>query len=288
MRDMGGAACVTALETAFEEAGRKAEVRLLEPDDLDGALTRAGKRPKKGQAVIVGGGDGTVSAAAARLAGSKAVFGVLPLGTMNLFARSLGMPLVLEEAVAALSAGVVHPVDVGEVNGRIFVHHVSLGFHPRLLLLRERFGYSSRLQKMAMGSYAFARVIGRLRDLHVVAKSNGAAREYTTPVLVISNNPFAERPGGLPAADTPDRGRLALYAARGQGAAGVARAMVASALGNWEDNDAFDTFTARHMTISARRKLVNGSIDGEVERIEMPLEFKIHPHALNVLVPQRE
>src|SRR5205085_3689399 len=91
-----------------------------------------------------GGGDGTQSAIASRLAGTQLVHGVLPLGTLNHFAKDLGIPLQLDEAVRTLAEGRVLEVDVGEVNGRVFINNSSLGLYPEIVRERE-------LQQMRLG-----------------------------------------------------------------------------------------------------------------------------------------
>src|SRR5206468_13014314 len=71
--------------------------------------------------IVAGGGDGTVSAVASQLVGTSTALGVLPLGTLNHFAKDLGMPLDRDEALAAIARGTLRQVDVGEVNGRVFI-----------------------------------------------------------------------------------------------------------------------------------------------------------------------
>src|SRR4051794_37510526 len=87
--------------------------------------------------VVAGGGDGTINAVASALVGTEARLGVLPLGTLNHFAKDLGIPLALEEAVRTVFTGRPQAVDVGEVNGRLFLNNSSLGIYPRIVRLRE-------------------------------------------------------------------------------------------------------------------------------------------------------
>ena len=91
-----------------------------------------------GELVVAGGGDGTLSAVAAALVGTDTALGVLPMGTLNHFAKDLGIPLKLEKAVQTLFTGKIARVDVGEVNGRIFLNNSSIGFYPRIVQARKR------------------------------------------------------------------------------------------------------------------------------------------------------
>ena len=118
-------------------AKRGWEARLLISSGADlGSL--ANQARAFGGLVVGGGGDGTIAAVAAALVGTDTPLGVLPMGTLNHFAKDLGIPLELEKAVQTLFTGKVAQVDVGEVNGRIFLNNSSLGFYPRIVQERER------------------------------------------------------------------------------------------------------------------------------------------------------
>ena len=125
------------IEAAFDAAGVDADVRATESDDIFDALAEAAKAPGL-DAVVAGGGDGTLSCAAGHLAGSKRPLGILPLGTLNHLARDAGIPVKLEEAVAVIAAGHVRAIDVAEVNGRVFVNNSSVGLYPDMVRLRAR------------------------------------------------------------------------------------------------------------------------------------------------------
>ena len=130
----------------LEGLGHAVSVTTVAGEGLEKALAVAAAGPA--EVVMVGGGDGTVSAAAAQLAHTDKALAVLPAGTMNLFARSLGIPLDLDAAVAALGAGAIEAVDVAAADDRIFVHQFSVGLHAKLIRLREKKSFGSRLGKM--------------------------------------------------------------------------------------------------------------------------------------------
>lgn len=285
VRDMGARACAGLIRRAFRAAGRKAKVHMLAPRGLRTKLGRIAAA-RSGGPVVIGGGDGTTSLAAAKLAGTKVALGALPLGTFNLFSRALGIPLDIEGAVRCLAVARIARIDVGEIDGRVFVHHIGLGFHPRLVRLRDRFGYSSRLRKLVVGGYAFFRLLRRPTDIHIVARCDGEAQEYRTPVMIISNNPFAPVPGPLPVPDRPDKGVLALYVCKSRGLVGVARAMMTAVLGNWETSSLFEAVPARRIEILGRgKRRLTASIDGETLTLETPFTARIRPRALRALVP---
>src|SRR3954447_9459991 len=119
-------AAAVDLAAIFRNHGHEAEAQTLPGKAAVDAIERACGEPSV-EAIVVGGGDGTVSFAAAAAARCGKTLGILPLGTMNLFARSLGIPLEMTAAAEAVAGGEVVAVDIGEVNGRLFVHHVTLG-----------------------------------------------------------------------------------------------------------------------------------------------------------------
>ena len=131
------------IETTLKMAGHTAEVAVLSGREISAELGAATRSDC--DVVMVGGGDGTISTAAAQLKGTDKALAVLPAGTMNLFARSLGGPLVLEEAVTAFASGEVRVVDLAEADGMVFVHQFSVGLHAELIRLREQRTFASRL-----------------------------------------------------------------------------------------------------------------------------------------------
>ena len=122
------------------EHGHSIEIELVEGKQLIAALERAVAR-KDVDVLLAGGGDGTISAAAEAAFRSGMPLAVLPAGTMNLFARSLHLPLDLPGALNAIATGEVRAVDIATANGKPFVHQYSVGIHTRLVRIREEMTY---------------------------------------------------------------------------------------------------------------------------------------------------
>jgi diacylglycerol kinase family enzyme len=285
LRDGDGEAVVASIEEALTTAGHQVEVAMVPGDGLQGRLDdRLSRDPP--EAVIVGGGDGTVSSMAAALCDTGIALGVLPLGTMNLFARSLGMPLDLEKALAVLATAKVRKVDMGEVNGRLFTHHVSMGLQPRLVAMREKANYGSRAGKILATLRALLTVMMRPPRLMVRVTLEGSAFDLTTPALVVSNNLFG--PDHLPYADALDQGILGIYICTSLRPADVAQVTVEALLGQWYAGDRVQTLTAKSMTVerrSRRRRRIVATVDGELVTFEGAVEMKIRPGCLTVLAP---
>ncbi|MGC4004181.1 MAG: diacylglycerol kinase family protein [Pirellulales bacterium] len=131
----------------------EAEIRVLPAPELTAAAAEAATRSY--DAVIGGGGDGTLSAIAGALAGTKMPLGVLPLGTLNHFAKDLKIPMHLADAAWVVAQRRIAQVDVAEVNGRVFLNNSSLGLYPRMVI--ERDGQRQRgLVKMARDDMGYA------------------------------------------------------------------------------------------------------------------------------------
>lgn len=282
LRDGDADAMVRTITDILHSHRHKPEVKLAKGADVAQALTAA---MKSHEAVLVGGGDGTISTAAAIFAGQKTALGVLPLGTMNLFARALGIPLQLDEAVKALVTGSRRHIDIGEVNGRTFVHHVTLGLHPRIVAGRERQNYRSRLGKKLAGLKVWWRLVRRAPRMRLSLAVDGDRLKLKTASLVIANNPFIEKLGGLPHSEVPDQGKLALYAAQTRDWKELLAMSAQASLGKWESNSRLDFLEGAEITIAAEGKRLRVSVDGELDYLQTPLTAKIIPNALCVLCP---
>lgn len=245
----------------------------------------AHRRPAR---VIVGGGDGTVSAVAAMLSDSGVALGILPLGTMNLFARSLGMPLDLDASLSALASANERKVDVGEANGRVFTHHLSIGLQPRMVAVRETIEYRSRLGKLMATARALVRVLQRPPRMRLRAEIDGRAVALVTPALIVSNNVYGA--DHLPYADVLDEGVLGIYMCRPRSRADLAQLTFDAMLGRWRENGQVAMTRAKSVVIERRgapRRPIAATVDGELASFTNPISVSIRPLALTVLVPTR-
>ena len=234
--------------------------------------------------IVAGGGDGTINCIAAAVAGTDIILGVLPIGTLNHFAKDLGIPLGLEEAVNAIVHGEMRRVDIGAVNERVFVNNSSLGIYPRLVRMRERLQGGGASKTMA-----FVRAIGfvlfRYSRIHVRLESSGEGiRILSTPFVFIGANQYRTEGWNIGTRERMDGGRLWLYLAPSQGLGGLMMLALRALLGRRGDRTV-DSFEARECWIKTRRKRVDVATDGEVTRMTSPLHFKIRPGALRVMAP---
>jgi len=272
------------IAAAFEAHGIAADIRITDPRDLTDAFRDAAAAPGL-DAVVAGGGDGTMSCAAGRLAGTGRALGILPLGTLNHLARDLGIPGAIEEAVAVIAGGEVKAVDVAEVNGRVFVNNSSVGLYPDMVRLREaqqeRIGRGKRL---AMLSASFAS-LRHFRRHRLWISALGLEARVRTPLLFVGNNRYQVSLLSLGRRERLDRGELCLYAIRARSRAHLFWAGIRGVFGRLDQQRDFVTAYVDELEISADRPLLNVSADGETFVMETPLRYRTRPKALKLILP---
>ena len=277
------AALAQRVEDAFRAAGAEPDIRLAEGPSM---RREAADAVKHGSPVIVaGGGDGSVSAVAGAVAGSDAALGVLPLGTLNHFAKDLGIPIDLDKAVQVIVAGRETSVDVGEVNGHLFVNNASIGMYARLIA--ERAAAMQRIgpHKWAAHGLAALRVWRRYPRLRVELRADGTARRVRTPFVFVGNNEYQLSGLELGGRKNLAGDRLHVCMAPGMSRGGVARMIAAAVFGDVCNIDEFESSTTRAVALDAGVSRMDASIDGELVTLDNPLTFDIRPRVLRVIVP---
>jgi diacylglycerol kinase family enzyme len=245
------------------------------------ARALAEKRPT----IVAGGGDGTINAVAGRLAGTGTALGVLPMGTLNHFAKDVGVPVNLAAAVRNLFTGRAIKVDVGEVNGRIFVNNAGVGFYPHFVRQREeqeRHGHVKRIAFML----ALRSVVRRYFRLRMRAHLDRArALELVTPFLFVGNNRYLTSGLGMGTRPALDSGRLWVCMSSSAGGRHILRTALKTLLRRESDED-LNAFETQELSVEPGTPRVNVSTDGEVSVMNAPLHFRIRPRALAVIVPE--
>lgn len=236
--------------------------------------------------VVAGGGDGTMNAVASVLAGSGATFGVLPMGTLNHFARDLNIPLALDDAIANIAQGRPMAVDVGEVNGRIFLNNSSLGLYPDIV--RDRVKQQRRLGRGKWLAFCWASLAALHRypflSLRLHVHDDEHARR--TPFVFIGNNAYTMQGFNIGERTRLDCGHLSLYVAQRPTRFGLVRLACHALAGKLAQARDFDVLLADELTIDTRRKLLRVATDGEVTLMAPPLNYRSRPGALTVMVPR--
>jgi diacylglycerol kinase family enzyme len=245
---------------------------------------RARQATRRGDILIAAGGDGTVGTVAAVAVETRTLFGVLPTGTLNHFARDLGIPTNLERAVEAIVAGRAKAVDVGEVNGRVFVNNSSVGIYPRMVWERETEQRHGR-KKWTASAIAMLRTWRRYRTLAGRLLVDETSERVRTPFIFVGNNEYLAEGARLGGRATLDGGRLSVFVAPDFGRFETL-ALPIRALARRLNPDAhLSRFIAERVVIELARPRVSVAVDGEVAIMHPPLRYRIHPGALLTIVP---
>jgi diacylglycerol kinase family enzyme len=235
---------------------------------------------------IVAGGDGSVCAAANQVMGTDITLAVIPLGTANLMARDLGVPVTYREAIDALLNAEPRPVDVAEVNGRVFLCSSLLGVPSDLPEERQRLRGGTIWRRIAgYSSMAWTIWRGR-RGFRVRIDYGDGPKTMRIQMAIISNNPYDD--SGLLSLkrSSLSTGRLGLYILKHQSLLAAFWTLFRTFLGRAPRDPDFERHSPREVRIEAiTRSKFELSNDGEIEEFASPLVFKIRPKALKMLVP---
>ena len=273
------------MRNTLEAGGHKVDIEIVSGSDIEAALEKAAAR-RGVDVVLACGGDGTVSVAASKLMGKKKALAILPAGTMNLFARGLGIPLGLDAAIVAFASGKIKAVDIASANGRPFVHQFSIGMHAKMVHLRDKMKFGSKFGKIRASARAAyttfmnppsMRVSLTIGDVEVLTRTRG---------IGITNNLLKEGTP-LPYAERVDKGVLGVYVTVAEERPELVKFFFNFARGRWKQNPQVEIHEGEKVVLKiisggGRRRCV---IDGELTKLETATTVEIHPGALNVLVP---
>jgi diacylglycerol kinase family enzyme len=235
-------------------------------------------------ALVAGGGDGTVNALASVTLGKELPLGIIPLGTLNHFAKDIGIPLDLDAALDVILAGRTRWVDVGEVNGRIFLNNSSLGVYPRIVQLREQHREKG-LGKWLAALWATLAVIRRRPFMTVRIQTAGEDLLRRTPAVLIANNAYETAGLSMGSRSSLNQGVLALYVMNADARVGLLRLGWRVWRMGAERVRELDCLLSDQAIIEATRPALRAALDGEVVELRTPLRCRSRPGALRVLAP---
>lgn len=284
------AARQATIEGVLDAAGRRHEVhRVDDPKRLQQVAQDTVARARgAGGVVVVAGGDGTINTVAAATHGSGCALGILPQGTFNYFGRTHGIPQDTEQATRLLLAARAEPVQVGFVNGRLFLVNASLGLYPQLLEDREtyksRFGRSRPVAMLA----ALVTLLRQRRQLDLrIEAADGTTTTLHTPTLFVGNNPLQLEQIGIAHAEAIGRGLLAGIVLKPVGTGAMLWLLARGAFGSLGDADNVDSFAFHRIAVepasAGRRRHVKCATDGEVVWLDAPIVFSVGDEPLWLL-----
>ncbi len=279
---------VRDITEAFGAVGVDATVESIEPERLPEVMRAAWKRGV--DAVVVVGGDGTISGAAEVAVADGMVLGVLPMGTFNHFAKDLGMTPDLAAAVRFLAEAEVVPVDVGEVNGKIFVNNASIGVYPAMVTerddLRERRGWG----KVRAAPVAIVRTLRRLPVHHLQLIVDGSPPvTIDTPFLFVGNGLFDERGERVGQRTSLTDHRLGVYVIATTSRWRLVANAITTRVGGIHAAAQTERRVGETLMLRTDEPTLAIALDGEPTDLRPPLTFRSLAGALRVLaLPGRD
>lgn len=261
------------------------EVHVVGPGSMPEILSeRLGPEPTL---VVVGGGDGTLQCVAELLADTDHVLGVLPLGTINRFARALGIPTTLDGAVEALLSGRDQAVGLGEVNGHLFLNTCSLGLYPDLARAREerrrRHPHWPKFLRWTLDTVAAGwRVLKCWRLIRFRLDFDQRFLSYRLPTLLIANSPLPSDPASHDPAS--QGGALAVYIPRVLRPLGLLWLMLKVVIWGPNDTELLEVFTTKELDVQVPPG-TSIAVDGELVALRSPLRLRYREGACHVRVP---
>jgi diacylglycerol kinase family enzyme len=238
--------------------------------------------------IVAAGGDGTVSAVASALIGTKASLGILPLGTLNHFAKDVGIPLDLGDAVKTIMSGERKLVDVGEINGRTFVNNSSIGLYPAIVQRRDE--HQSRgVSKWIAFVRAMYTVLRRMPSFHADLRADGKfIGAESTPFVFVGNNAYETAGLEIGTRQRLDGARLWVCVAPHSNPITLIRLAIRAVLGRPSPGE-LKAFPTQELWVHTKRnRRIKVAADGEVYSTFAPLHYRLHPKVLSVIVPGTE
>ena len=271
------------IQALFSAAGMPIRLeRVRHGGDL---AARARQAAGRSDVLVAAGGDGTIGTVAGVTVETNGTLGVLPMGTLNHFAKDVGIPVDLQSAVETIVAGHTRDCDAGDLNGRIFVNNASIGIYPRMVWERnaeQRQGH----RKWTAFAIAMARTWRRYRLLAARMSVDGQPHVVRTSFIFVGNNEYKAEGFELGARAAVDRGRLSVFVAPECGRFEILTLPLRALAGHLTTADKFERFLAEDVTIELSRHRVSVAFDGEIAIMRPPLHFRVRRAALHVLVPK--
>ncbi|HEX4780447.1 MAG TPA: diacylglycerol kinase family protein [Usitatibacter sp.] len=275
---------VAGLQARFAAHGLEAHVHVAATGDDLSRIARELVREAP-PLIVAAGGDGTVSCIASNLQGTKTALGVLPMGTLNHFARDVGIPGDLDAAIEVIASGRAIDVDVGVVNEVHFINNASLGLYPDIV--RDRTRQQRRLGRGKYWAMTWATLTALRRSsfLHLTLELDGEAHTGRAPFVFIGNNGYVMEGFGIGRRSSLRDGRLSVYTTRRRSRFGLVALAFRALAGRLEQADDFLAQSVKRLRVESRHRHLHVATDGEVTRMRTPLEIRSLPGALRVIAP---
>lgn len=258
-------------------------LRILDPGDMKDAVEEAVAQGH--EMVVAAGGDGTVSLVCGILAGNRAKLGVLPLGTFNFFARSLGIPQDIETALDVLASGRDRPIALGRINDCVFINNASIGAYAAVLEARETIYERWGRSRLAAYWSVIVAMLTLYRSLKMTITADGERRRARAPLAFFAVRAYQAREYGLSGPEEIEAGKLALYLAPDTNRASLLWRTLKILLRRVEPGADYRLITGREIVVETAYPRQAVAHDGERAVMESPFRVRRLPDAITVVVP---
>jgi diacylglycerol kinase family enzyme len=267
---------------ALKPAGRF-DIREVSGKELEERVREAVEQGAR--RILIAGGDGSIGTAASLVAGTECELAVLPAGTLNHFAKDVGIPIDLAKAIEVASGTVTATADIGKVGDRVFLNTSSLGVYVTFVRVRERMErwLPYRLATIVASIRAFT----LLPTIRVELEVEGKAHTFRTPLIFIG---VGERELQLPTLGSRKKNgerKLHVIAVHGRRKARLLGTVLEAAARGVEtaaQNPELDSYLVDKCTLYLRWRRAVISLDGETVVLPPPLEYRIERDALRIVV----
>ena len=269
---------LSILKSAFDECGLDAQ--FYEVDSCEKVAAKS-----KADVLVAAGGDGTVNSVATVAYHQKKLLGIVPMGTLNHFAKDLGVPLVPLQAVEMIAAGKTDKVDIGTCSDIVFVNNASIGIYPTMVRTRAKFErYITKWPAALVAVMVVA--VRRLRLYSLQITLDGKTLKRRSSLLFVGNNKYDLQGAGLPERKNLQSGNLQFYILKTKRVNRLLKVALFTLMG-WELPERYiERFSGSRLKveITDRTKLWL-AYDGEIKQLDLPLVFKLESKVLSVIVP---
>ncbi len=240
------------------------------------------------QAVLIGGGDGTISLCGVTCMKAGVPFGIIPLGTMNLMAQDLGIPTEIDECLQSYARHKTLAIDTGSVNDVHFFCNTIIGIVPEAAVARENIRDMPSIGTWAAFAETILKDMGSNNHETVHVRMRNIQRTIHAKSIIVANNTYVENPADATkrlARQSLTDGRLTIYSATPRNIWQSLRLLFRVWLGGWPKDPAISSFHREEIILDAASQELLVCVDGEPVSLSLPLHFKVHPRAARVIVP---
>jgi diacylglycerol kinase family enzyme len=237
-------------------------------------------------AIAAAGGDGTINSVLNMTIDSKLSLGIIPMGTLNHFAKDAGIPLEIEDAVDVIVNQHTVMVDIAEVNGKYFLNNSSVGLYPKMVKQRDKEMEVLKYGKWFAMFRAILNIFSKYPLITFRIKTEDHYNVIKTPFIFVGNNVYTFDLFSLGKRERIDEGTLSLYYPKTTGRFSILRFAFMALINKLDSTEDFYNSRCDEISVNSRRRTLEVSVDGEVLHLNPPLNYKIHPRKLRLLIPE--